>query len=305
MGSAGYIATALDFKHEGQPKVSSQTFGLNNSMKNGCWQVEDILSKKEEAIRTFDEEITFHSIYVGAIESYIDPHFEVDGKFREVEFNVALYFNPFAQTFGKQGEFWHISKGVTVPRRFPIGKVSFEDFRHYDAGHLDWHETVLKTGKPRLTILLECTTKIVEKHSKELFRSEYQGTSGKVSKIQSYAVYATGLKPYKALRLIYKTIEPKPIESKIFEADIWLIGKDNYHRSRQSKLVRRPKPEASKLATTKPATSNPKKLTPDGSKAATSNTTKAKPNSSEQRNQRNDCSRQERERKERSIHARR
>ncbi|TGO11913.1 hypothetical protein BTUL_0098g00160 [Botrytis tulipae] len=261
MTKAGYFATALVFKHEGPPKVSSQTYGLENCLTNCCSQVKNILIQKEEAIRNFNEEIKFHSIYVGAIGSYLKLNVVVDGKNREVEFNVALYINPFAETFRQRGGFWHISKGATLPDHFYVGRHTVEEFRHDDARGSDWHSTMLKTGRSRHEILLECSKKIIRDHSKELFESEYKGAFRYPFKIGRGAIYVTGAKPNKASRLQPQAFESGSFESEIFKADIWLIGKDNSDRSGRRELAFKPKPTTSKPATTK--TETPKEPKPD------------------------------------------
>ncbi|KAF7929979.1 uncharacterized protein EAE97_009576 [Botrytis byssoidea] len=251
MTKVGYFATALVFKHEGPPKVSSQTYGLENCLTNCCSQVKNILIQKEEAIRNFNEEINFHSIYVGAIGSYLQLGVKVDGEEREVEFNVALYVNPFAETFGQQGGFWHISKGATLPDRFDFGRHTVEEFRHHDSRGSDWHATMLKTGRSRHEILLECTTKIIRDHSKQLFKSEYEEASRNPFEIGRGAIYVTGAKPNKASRLQPRAFESGSFESGIFTADIWLVGKDNSERSGRRELAYIPKTTTSKPITTK------------------------------------------------------
>ncbi|KAF7883045.1 hypothetical protein EAF00_011534 [Botryotinia globosa] len=134
---AGYFATALVFKHEGPPKVSSQTYGLENCLTNCCSQVKNILIQKKEAIRNYNEEIKFHPINVGATGSYLKLNVEVDGKKREVEFNVALYINPFAETFGQRGGFWHISKGATLPDHFYVGRHT-TPAPGFQSGSFEW-----------------------------------------------------------------------------------------------------------------------------------------------------------------------
>ncbi|TGO53893.1 hypothetical protein BOTNAR_0283g00020 [Botryotinia narcissicola] len=284
MNEVGYFATALVFKHEGPPEVSSQTVELKNCLTNCFSQVNNILIQKEEAIRNFNEEIKFHSIYVGAIGSYLERNLEVYGKNREVEFNVALYINPFPETFRQRGGFWHISKGATLPRHFCLKKHTVKEFRHRDACGSDWHATKLDTGRSRHEVLLECTTKIIKDHSKDLFKSVYEGAFRNPFETGRGAIYVTGARPNKASRLQPRAFESGLFESGIFKADIWLVGKDNPDRCERRELACGPKPTTSKPATTK--TETPKEPTPDRNQVTRDRSNSATPKTTTSRSDR-------------------
>ncbi|TGO31750.1 hypothetical protein BHYA_0418g00030 [Botrytis hyacinthi] len=168
IGSCGYTAVALRMKLKDTQELSRQSYGLEAAMEKCSIQIKNMLSENEESIKHFAKIHNVHSVYVGAIQSYIELQPGVHGKDRLVEYNFAVYsnaLNPYTSVTASS-----ISHGVTVPTRFSETDRSFENFRHREFKDLDWYEVVLDNGTTRCKILRACASVLLDTHWDTLFK---------------------------------------------------------------------------------------------------------------------------------------
>ncbi|KAF7943531.1 hypothetical protein EAE96_011454 [Botrytis aclada] len=168
IGVHGYTAVALRVKLNDTPELSEQSYGFEAAMKSCSIQIKNMLSENKQSIKHFAKISNVHSVYVGAIRSYVEPRVMVDREVRPVEYNVAVYSN--ALDPRTCSTFSNISTGVTIPRHFVDRKESFEKFSRREFKNLDWYKVVLDDGTARVKILKYCTKTLLKSCSSKLFR---------------------------------------------------------------------------------------------------------------------------------------
>ncbi|THV53674.1 hypothetical protein BGAL_0045g00340 [Botrytis galanthina] len=167
IGSRGYTAVALRIMLKDTQELSGQSYGLEAAMKKCSIQIKNMLSENEESIKYWAKIHNVHSIYVGAVQSYIEIQQKVHGEYRMVEYNVAVYSNALNPCISVTAS--SISNGVTIPRRFSETEGSFENFRHREFKDLDWYKVVLDNGTTRYKFLRVCTTVLLDTNWNTLF----------------------------------------------------------------------------------------------------------------------------------------